>query len=303
MFASVKQRLVLFLAFLFTCLPGIALGDPDSVIVDCALGQTIQDALGEKSPNRRLTVFIRGVCTGPVTITRDDVTLEGDGATIAAGVTIDAARRAEIAGLTISNPVGDGITVTNGGSATIRDSHIDDNAGYGIFVRNDSFAIVNRNTMLRNGIVNPSNPDASGIAVSLGSMVRALQNQIGENRNTGIEVFDNATYRSEGDNVAMRASTLGGRSAVDTYRAAYVDLRGVTVNGRVFVDQQAQLQLRNLPGLPSTIAGNIVVSTLSFLRLRTGVNAGASTLSCQTSTFSVCVCDGGAGGTCPLVGP
>jgi Right handed beta helix region len=302
MLASVKQRLVLFLAFLFTCLPGIALGDPDSVIIDCALGQTIQDVLGEKSPNRRLTVFIRGVCTEPVTIARDDVTLVGDGAKIAAGVTIDAARRAEIAGLTISNPVGDGITVTNGGSATIRDSHIDDNAGYGIFVRNDSFAMVNRNTMLRNGIVNPSNPDASGIAVSLGSMVRALQNQIGENLNTGIEVFDNATYRSEGDIVAMRSSPPQ-RSAVDTYRAAYVDLRGVTVNGRVFVDQQAQLQMRNLPGLQSTITGDIVVSTLSFLRLRTGVNAGASTLSCPTSTFSVCRCDGGAGGSCPVVGP
>jgi hypothetical protein len=94
----------------------------------------------------------------------------------------------------------------------------------------------------------------------------------------------------------MRTSAPG-RSAVDTFRAGLVDLRGVTVTGGIFVNQQAQLQVRNT-GVISTIIGNISVNTLSFLRLRTGVNAGASTLNCQVSTFSVCVCDGGA--ICPV---
>jgi parallel beta-helix repeat protein len=291
MIAAAKQRLVFLFGFVFAALPGIALAERDSVIVDCAGGRSIQDALGKKNPDRPLTVVVRGACAEDVTIERDDVTLGGDGGSITGGVTINGARRVVVAGLAITNPAGDGVTVTNGGSATISDNHIDDNAGYGIFVRHASFAIVNNNTMLRNGIINPTNVDASGIGVSLGSMVRASQNEIRENANTGIEVFDNSTYRSEGDVIAMRTSAPG-RSAVDTFRAGYVDLRGVTVNGRVVVDQQAQLQVRNLPGLTSTITGNISVNVLSFLRLRAGVVRVASTLNCGTASLSICACDG-----------
>jgi parallel beta-helix repeat protein len=297
MIAQAKQRLAFVLAFLFATLPGIALADRDSVIVDCARGRSIQDALAKKNPDRPLEVVIRGACTEDVTIRRDDVTLAGDGGSISGGVTVNGARRVVITGLTITNPAGDGVIVTNGGSADISNNHIDDNAGYGIFLRHASFAIVNNNTMLRNGIINPTTIDASGIGVSLGSMVRGLQNQIGENANTGIEVFDNSTYRSEGDVIAIRASAPG-RSAVDVFRASLVDLRGVTVTGQIFVDQQAQLQVRNLEGLTSTITGNIGVSTLSFLRLRAGVVRQASALSCGGG-FSVCRCDGFPMQVCP----
>jgi parallel beta-helix repeat protein len=296
MIAQVKQRLVFVLAFLFAALPGIALADRDSVIVDCARGRSIQDALGKKNPDRALTVVIRGACTENITIQRDDVTLEGDGGSIIGGIAIDAARRVVVTGLTIMNPAGDGVTVTNGGSAAISNNHIDDNAGYGIFLRHASFALVNNNTMLRNGISNPTTVDASGIGVSLGSMVRASQNQIGGNANTGIEVFDNSTYRSEGDVIAIGTP---GRSAVDIFRAGYVDLRGATVNGRVDASQQSQLQVRNLPGLPSTITGDIGVSGLSLLRLRAGVVRVASNLSCSTVSFAVCTCDGFPSSSCP----
>jgi hypothetical protein len=282
-------------------LPGLALADRDSVIVDCASDLGIQDALGKKNPDRPLTVVVKGACSENVTVQHDDVTLAGDGGSISGGITIDGARRVVVTGLTITNPTGDGVTVTNGGSAAIGNNHIDDNAGYGIFVRHASFAIVNDNTLLRNGIINPTNADASGIGVSLGSMVRASQNEIRENANTGIEVFDNSTYRSEGDVIAMRTSTPG-RSAVDVFRAAYVDLRGVTVNGRVIVDQQAQLQVRNFEGVTSTITGNISVSGLSLLRLRAGVMRAASTLSCGAA-FSICTCDGFPSSSCPVVVP
>lgn len=284
------KRLIFLLGSLFACAPGIALADADTRVVDCPGGDSIQRALEEKKADRPLTVVIRGVCTEAVTVKQDDVTLEGDGGGIDGAVTIDGGRRAVIAQLTIRNPAGDGVTVANGGSATIRNNHIDDNAGYGVFLRNAAFAIVNDNTMLRNGIVNPTTIDASGIGVALGSMVRASGNEIRENANTGIEVFDNSTYRSEGDTIAMRGS-VSGRSAVDTFRAGYVDLRGVTVNGQVIVGQQSQLQVRNLEGSTSTITGNIGVSGLSFLRLRAGVvRVGA--LSCVAASFSICQCDG-----------
>ena len=93
MMAQAKQRLVFVLVLLFASVPAIALADRDSVIVDCARGRSIQDALGKKNPDRPLTVVIRGACTENVTIQRDDVTLEGDGGSIIGGIAIEAARR------------------------------------------------------------------------------------------------------------------------------------------------------------------------------------------------------------------
>ncbi|HEV8552381.1 MAG TPA: right-handed parallel beta-helix repeat-containing protein [Casimicrobiaceae bacterium] len=300
MSAARLKRITSVMGALVLCSSGVALGDDDTKVVDCSRGDSIQRAIDKKNPDRPLTLVIRGICSEEVTVQRDDVTLEGDAGAIAGPVTINGGRRVVVASLTITNPTGDGVTVANGGSATIRDNHIDDNAGYGVFLRNAAFASVNNNTMLRNGVVNATNPDASGIGVSMGSTVRALGNEIRENANTGIEVFDNSTYRSEGDTIAMRASAPG-RSAVDTFRAGYVDLRGATVNGQVFVNQQSQLQVRNVADLTSTITGNISVSVLSFLRLRAGVVRAASTLSCGIAGFSVCQCDGLP--SCPVIQP
>jgi hypothetical protein len=61
-------------------------------------------------------------------------------------------------------------------------------------------------------------------------------------------------------------------------------LRGVTVSGNVFVNQQSQLQARN---------------PLAFLRLRAGVLRSASTVGCFVS--SICRCDGLPGNVCPVV--
>lgn len=262
--------------------PGGA-GPPLALTVDCGGGQSIANALANNGGP--LIVTVQGTCNEHVTIARDDVTLEGDGAAIAGSVTIDGGRRVVVANLTITNESGDGLTVTNGGSATIRDNNIVGNGGYGVFLRNAAFALVNKNSLNNNG---RTNPDASGIGVSIGSTVRALENEIRDNANAGIEVFDSSTYRSEGDIIAMRTSPPG-LSGVDIFRAGFADLRRVSVNGLVNVNQQSQLQVRNVAGFPpSTITGNISVSGLSLLRLRSGV-VHAGTLNCFPLT--VCILD------------
>lgn len=292
-----KQRLVVLFAALFASSPGVAIGDNDSFTVDCSRGQTIADGLGEKHPDRPLTVVVRGTCMEDILITRDDVALVGDGGSITGSVTLDGARRALIAHLSITNPAGDGVTVVNGSSATIRNNEINDSSGYGLFVRNASFAHVNDNKMLRNGIVNNTNVDASGIGVGHNSTVRALRNEIRDNANTGVEVFEGGFYRSEGDEIAQRTSAPG-RSAVDVFRRGHVELRDVTVTGQVFVNQQSHLQARNVV-TGSSFTGNINVSGLSFLRLRAGVQR-TGVLSCASGTgsFAVCQCDGFPGNVC-----
>jgi hypothetical protein len=301
-----KQRLVILAFSLVAFLPGSGVANDDGgdrAIVDCSRGQSISDGLGKNNGGRPITVVVRGNCVEQVVITRDDASLVGEGGTVTGGLTINGARRVEIAKLNIRNPLGDGILVDKGASVTIRENEISDSAGYGILVRNASLALVNDNQLHRNGVVGNTNIDASGIGATLGSTVSALRNTIGENYNAGIEVFDNSTYRSEGDTVAMRLvgpARPNGSTAVDTYRAGYVDLRSATVNGLMFVNQQSQLQVRPVVGAPPgtvTIAGNISVGQLSFLRLRSGVVRAQSMLGCGPS--AVCQCDGLPDNLCP----
>ena len=275
MSAYTSRTLVAIFASLFAGSPAAALADSDIRLVDCAGGASIQDAHGKKNPDRALVLVIQGACTQNVDISGDDVELRGEaGASITGAVRILGARRAVVADLKITNPAGDGIFVTDGASATIRGNEINDSSGYGIFVRNASFAIVNDNQMLRNGAVNNTNIDASGIGVSLGSTVRARGNQIAENANTGVEVFDNSVYRSEDDTIAMRNAGPIGRSAVDTFRAGFVDLRNVTVHGHIFVNQQSQLQARNAGAGQSRLEGAISVSQLSLIARRRNSASG-----------------------------
>jgi len=152
MTASAKQRLTFLLGFLFASLPGIALADSDSVIVDCARGRSIQDALGKKNPDRPLTVVIRGACNGDVTVTRDDVTLVGEGAAVNGTISIVGARRVLIQTLTVSSPNGAGISGTDNAAFTVEDSTIVRNATEGVMVRNGAHATLRRNRLADNGV-------------------------------------------------------------------------------------------------------------------------------------------------------
>jgi hypothetical protein len=282
-----------------TCFVALAIAAPavaaQDVVVDCSTG-TIGQVLGDKGDKSKpLVLRVRGNCSEHVIIERDDVTLEGDGAgvTITGSVTVDTGRRALISNLTVWNATGDGLTVINGGSATIRGSNIADNGGYGVSVRNGSFARVESSVLSRNG---RTNVEASGLFVGTGSTARGLRNTMEGNANAGIEVGDSGTYRSEGDTVTALPS---GRVSLDVYRASLADVRGVTATGNVDVNQQSQLQVRNVAGFPvSTITGNIAAGALSFLRLRAGV-VHAGTRSCGSGpgfftnpgNFAVCQID------------
>jgi hypothetical protein len=276
---------------ILTCSVALAIAAPavadQEIAVDCSTG-SIGQVLGDKGDKSKpLVLRVRGNCVEDVIIERDDVTLEGDGAgvTITGSVTIDTGRRAVIANLTVWNATGDAVSVINGGSATIRGSNIADNGGYGVSVRSGSFARVQDSVLSRNG---RTNTEASGIFVGTGSMARGLRNTMEGNANAGIEVGDNSNYRSEGDTVTSLPS---GRVSLDVYRQSLADVRGVTATGNVDVNQQSQLQVRNVAGfVGSTISGSIAVGALSLMRLRTGV-VQTGGRSCNVAAFAVCQVD------------
>lgn len=262
--------------------------------VNCSEGKSISGAIAGEDGKQPLELHVYGHCPEHVLIKRDDVRLQGQAGAVTTSVTIDGGRRIAVAGLTVTNPTGDGVTVVNGGAATIRDSWMVDNGGYGVSLRNGAFAIVERTEMSRNG---RTNTEASGIFVGTGSMARGLRNTMQSNANAGIEVGDNSAYRSEGDTVS---SSPSGRVSLDVYRASLVDVRGVTATGNVDVGQQSQLQVRNVAGfVGSTLTGDITVGALSFLRLRAGVVHTGARRFCgsglgfftNSGNFSVCQID------------
>ena len=172
----------------------MALADRDSVIVDCALGQTIQDALGKKNPDRPLTVAIRGACTQNVSVTRDDVALIGEGGVVNATISIVGARRILIRTLTVSSPIGAGLFVTDNAAVTVEDSFLDGNGTDGIVVRNGAQATLRRNHLAENGRAGV--PDTGrGIHASHGGSVDAEDNTIADNRSDGVGVYNNSYAR------------------------------------------------------------------------------------------------------------
>lgn len=253
------------------CAVALAIAAPaaaETIPVDCSK-RAISDVLDSKGEkDKPLVLRVRGSCSEHVVISRDDVTLEGDpaGATIDGSLRIDNARRVVVANLTVTNPSGDGVTLTNGASATLRGNSVVLNGGHGVVVFNGSYAVVERNVLSNNG---RTNVQSSGIILNYGSTGRGLDNVMEGNANAGIEVGDNSTYRSDGDTAASAPS---GRVALDIYRAGFVDVRRVMATGNIDLNQQSQLQVRNVANFPaSMITGNIVVRSFSFLRLRSGV--------------------------------
>lgn len=208
MFAAAKQRLVFFLGFLFASLPGIALADSDSVIVDCARGRSIQDALGKKNPDRPLTVVIRGTCAGDVLVTRDDVTLVGEGGTVNGTISIVGARRVLVQTLTVSSPTGAGISGTDNAAFTVRDSIVERNGTHGVTVRNGAHATLRRNRLAENG--QAGLPDTGrGIEATHGGSVDAQDNTIIDNRSDGVGVFNDSYAR-----LVLNTIERNGRAAV-----------------------------------------------------------------------------------------
>lgn len=112
--------------------------------VDCAGGDSINEAIALAPGFPRFTVVIRGQCAEEVFIPTDNVTLTGDsllGGQVTGQITVDAARNVRIEDLTISS--GDtGVRIRNGAHVQISDTTIEDMDGHGVFVLDNAIGII-----------------------------------------------------------------------------------------------------------------------------------------------------------------
>ncbi len=203
-------------------IPAPAVSAPPFTVVNCnSPTATLQDAVD--SASGPTTIRFLGECVEVVTITKDDITLDGhDVGTVSGTITFDGAQRGVVQNATVTGPgtgivathgasvliqdntitangeVGDnysaGIGVFNAGSAQVLNNDITDNVhGDGIGVFSGAFATIVGNTITGNGRVGPW--FEAGIQVGR-AVARGQSNTISNNPYAGIEVFNFGTYRT-----------------------------------------------------------------------------------------------------------
>ncbi len=260
--------------------PAPAVSAPPVIVVNCnSPAGSIQNAVD--SASGPTTIRFLGVCDEVVTITKDDITLDGhDMGTVEGTITFDGAQRGVVQNATVTGPgsgivadhgasvliqdntitangePGDtsssGIGVFNGASAQVLNNDITDNAfGDGVAVFSGAFATIVGNTITGNG--RPGPWFEAGIQVGR-AVARGQSNTISNNGYAGIEVFNFGTYRTgsfivttQPDNDGPFETISDGAFetvAVDIGQMSFIDLRQVMITGDVIVGRKSMLQIR-----------------------------------------------------------
>jgi len=183
--------------------------------VNCDEGQSIQDAVekgqGSAAP---LYIDVSGSCEEVVTITRDDVTIDGDEtATVTGTIVVEGGRRINISAITITGP-GPGVVAASG-DLKLRYVVITGNTGFGILVAESSQVGIARSTISNN---------LHGVVAGKGSSVIVRNTSIDGNEDVGIALEDNST-------VAIYKSIISGNSSGIAAFTGTVHIEGTTISG------------------------------------------------------------------------
>ena len=258
-----------------------------STITDCSKKSLAQD-LAKAGPGS--TVVFTGVCTGPILISTDNLTLAGTGSAIIDGGGKDVVTVAGAHGVTLSNLEvrngANGIVIANGGSATINAVLSDQNSANGIALRTGASAVL--------GNVSATQNTASGLDLQNGSSV-LISGTFSATVNTGSGVSSSASSLTIDSGASLTASTNTGNGVLlqagstlvvanqGTLAANSNSNRGLSVDDSVAVVQSA------------TLSGNSRDIAMTF----------ATRGDFTTTTFSTYTCDatvlvrGTSGMSCP----
>ncbi|HEY0795243.1 MAG TPA: right-handed parallel beta-helix repeat-containing protein, partial [Acidisarcina sp.] len=172
--------------------------------IDCSAGQSLQNAVLNAPPNS--SIFVKGVCSGPITITTDGLRIVADlGAQINGkgkdAVTVDGAQRVVLKGLLITGG-NNGVVVDRGGQATLQNDHITGNALTGILVQAHSSATLGDGDDRQNGF--------DGIDVeSTSALIINGTYSITQNGVFGIDINNGSSLTLTGAHLSVQQNTVG----------------------------------------------------------------------------------------------
>jgi Periplasmic copper-binding protein (NosD) len=194
--------------------PSVGVAGADSAVkkVKCDIGQTLTEALRKAKPGD--TLQVTGTCQERVTITTDQLTLDGGGSAVIDGggggptelegvVTIDGAHGVILTGFTVQNGPGEGILGIHGAAFAVQQTTVQQNATIGIAVADGSTADLTDCTLQSNvvgidvftsssailrGAITSSQNTGDGAEVNGQSMleIRGAQVQMNDNGGAGL---------------------------------------------------------------------------------------------------------------------
>lgn len=184
-------------------LPAAALAQTQTFTVDCGKGQTISAALERGDSRKPLVLIVRGICNENVTISRDDVTLQGDpasGGTIngpssGSAVYLAGAHRVLIDRLSIRGGT-TAISVFGGSNVAISNSDVQYASSQGIGVIGASAVNVTNCSVQNNA--------RSGIGMEQAS-VTITNSQISLNSGNGVRADRNSSVVVSGSTINSNA--------------------------------------------------------------------------------------------------
>lgn len=284
-----------------------AMPPPGPKFVDCDGGDSIQEEVDEA--DGPTIIFVSGTCNENVTITKDDITIQGNNIVddhVVGGFTIAGAHRVTIKSLTIrdsaaSYPVG--VFATRGAAVVLDDIFVSGQGGAGIYVSRNAYADIFGST-----VENPLHGD-NALLINDGAAVRASNSTFSSangasNTGAAVGLYRSASARFDGDNffendggglafeilhtsnlrVQGGANLVSGNGFIGNNSAA--SLREVDVNGDIMVHGDSNLNLRARS--PVTVDGSVTLNDQSLLKA-TGVGGNLSIVGDVT-------CTGGAAG-------
>ncbi len=241
----------------------------DTLTVDCnSPGQTLAAAMQAASPGD--TIQFTGTCTETVTITKSNLTLDGQGSgmidgggaapanSIDGALTIDGAQRVTIRGLTVQNGA-DGILATSGASVVLTDVVSKNNADDGIQVLHNS-------AMQVGGAVTSMGNADNGIVVSDSSSLDIRDSNLTSRQNgdddmsvfsassvsitnSSVQLVQNGATEGSGDGLAILGASVFATSNPGTVEliAAQNASRGIFVasNSSLFLTQSSSTMPSN----------------------------------------------------------
>lgn len=198
-----RNASVLPLALSLCCLTGPAFADKPPL--DCgkkSLAKAVDDAKND-------SISFTGICSGPIVIRSDGLSLIGVGTAIIDGggqdaVTVAGAHGVSLANIEVRNGA-NGIIGTNGAHLSLTKVNVHGNPGFGISLQTASSAVLSAVTTSGNGF---GLDIETGSAATINGTFTSSNNQVfGVNVNGSALTFSQATATLSGNAVGMQVAT------------------------------------------------------------------------------------------------
>ncbi len=241
-----------------------------TVTVNCAAGRTIGQALGDGDRDAddtgALVIVVRGTCHENVTITRDDVTLQGEPGAAVVGadgvsstIVVDGGHRVAITGLTVAGGGRHGVSAFRGATVDLSGCVLENNAQLGLVASFGSIVIADGCLIQNNGT-----PPAPPVPALGGGAVAS---------NGGQLVLTNSTVQNNfGSGVtATRTSSVRlGQDFLGSPTVGPVTISGNTGSGVVVTDASSGMVVGGT--ITGSGSNGVVVSNSSTAQIGVGQN-------------------------------